>query len=162
MSGCADGRHEQPKTSEVELRAVSVGKAVGGLGAAAGESVRRGCVCEWLSVCGDFFFFQAEDGIRYLTVTGVQTCALPICRALRLALVLHLAERAQAAGLDGCVASPREIRPLRTLLPRGWVIVTPGIRPAGEIGRASCRGRGEISVGAVSLKKKKEKQWGWG
>src|SRR5450432_1652124 len=25
-----------------------------------------------------FFFFQAEDGIRYLIVTGVQTCALPI------------------------------------------------------------------------------------
>src|SRR2546427_2026469 len=30
-----------------------------------------------LLVC--FFFFQAEDGIRDLTVTGVQTCALPIC-----------------------------------------------------------------------------------
>src|SRR2546430_8679299 len=30
-----------------------------------------------------FFFFQAEDGIRDLTVTGVQTCALPIsCREL--------------------------------------------------------------------------------
>src|SRR2546427_8816765 len=28
-----------------------------------------------------FFFFQAEDGIRDLTVTGVQTCALPIYRA---------------------------------------------------------------------------------
>src|SRR2546430_12217798 len=27
----------------------------------------------------DLFFFQAEDGIRDLTVTGVQTCALPIC-----------------------------------------------------------------------------------
>src|SRR2546430_17082423 len=26
----------------------------------------------------DVFFFQAEDGIRDLTVTGVQTCALPI------------------------------------------------------------------------------------
>src|SRR5450432_4732746 len=26
-----------------------------------------------------FFFFQAEDGIRGLIVTGVQTCALPIC-----------------------------------------------------------------------------------
>src|SRR5215211_1694043 len=26
------------------------------------------------------FFFQAEDGIRYHCVTGVQTCALPICR----------------------------------------------------------------------------------
>src|SRR5216684_4632141 len=24
------------------------------------------------------FFFQAEDGIRYVAVTGVQTCALPI------------------------------------------------------------------------------------
>src|SRR6266536_5098548 len=27
-----------------------------------------------------FFFFQAEDGIRDPLVTGVQTCALPICR----------------------------------------------------------------------------------
>src|SRR5688572_32667072 len=31
--------------------------------------------------CSFFFFFQAEDGIRDLTVTGVQTCALPICIA---------------------------------------------------------------------------------
>src|SRR2546430_4490128 len=30
---------------------------------------------------GFFFFFQAEDGIRDLTVTGVQTCALPILPA---------------------------------------------------------------------------------
>src|SRR5580658_1699577 len=29
-----------------------------------------------------FFFFQAEDGIRDYKVTGVQTCALPICRIL--------------------------------------------------------------------------------
>src|SRR2546422_9367128 len=27
------------------------------------------------------FFFQAEDGIRDVAVTGVQTCALPICAA---------------------------------------------------------------------------------
>src|SRR5699024_11751529 len=27
---------------------------------------------------GEFFFFQAEDGIRDRNVTGVQTCALPI------------------------------------------------------------------------------------
>ena len=26
-----------------------------------------------------YFFFQAEDGIRDYKVTGVQTCALPIC-----------------------------------------------------------------------------------
>src|SRR5216684_5477264 len=30
----------------------------------------------WLWSC--FFFFQAEDGIRDVAVTGVQTCALPI------------------------------------------------------------------------------------
>src|SRR5207245_6653888 len=30
-----------------------------------------------------FFFFQAEDGIRDATVTGVQTCALPICSRAR-------------------------------------------------------------------------------
>src|SRR6266516_6140786 len=33
----------------------------------------RVCSCFWL-----FVFFQAEDGIRCRTVTGVQTCALPI------------------------------------------------------------------------------------
>src|SRR2546421_2084572 len=31
-----------------------------------------------MSVFALFFFFQAEDGIRDLIVTGVQTCALPI------------------------------------------------------------------------------------
>src|SRR5437762_4922643 len=30
------------------------------------------------SLAGEFFFFQAEDGIRGTSVTGVQTCALPI------------------------------------------------------------------------------------
>src|SRR2546430_8550039 len=34
--------------------------------------------CVWWEVPRFFFFFQAEDGIRDLTVTGVQTCALPI------------------------------------------------------------------------------------
>src|SRR5207245_7826239 len=34
-------------------------------------------------VCLCFFFFQAEDGIRDATVTGVQTCALPISHRTR-------------------------------------------------------------------------------
>src|SRR2546429_2942348 len=32
----------------------------------------------WSMHCFVFFFFQAEDGIRDVAVTGVQTCALPI------------------------------------------------------------------------------------
>src|SRR5688572_32702653 len=38
------------------------------------------CLKKWYFF---FFFFQAEDGIRDLTVTGVQTCALPISRHTR-------------------------------------------------------------------------------
>src|SRR5260370_5473899 len=33
-----------------------------------------------------FFFFQAEDGIRDSSVTGVQTCALPICLGAQVGL----------------------------------------------------------------------------
>src|SRR2546421_5854776 len=44
------------------------------------------CFCS-LPICNIFvlffFFFQAEDGIRDLIVTGVQTCALPIFTELR-------------------------------------------------------------------------------
>src|SRR2546429_746630 len=36
-----------------------------------------------------FFFFQAEDGIRDVVVTGVQTCALPISRGVRPGLTLN-------------------------------------------------------------------------
>src|SRR3712207_8285525 len=36
------------------------------------------------SLCVFFFFFQAEDGIRDIGVTGVQTCALPICNVREL------------------------------------------------------------------------------
>jgi len=48
--------------------------------------------------------------------------------------VLHLAARAAEAGLDGVVASPREIRALRVAMDRRFVIVTPGIRPADAAG----------------------------
>src|SRR5256885_3898914 len=41
-----------------------------------------------------FFFFQAEDGIRDYKVTGVQTCALPISVASRLAGRRGISDRA--------------------------------------------------------------------
>src|SRR5215203_6886886 len=43
-------------------------------------------MCVFVCVVGTrcfFFFFQAEDGIRDIGVTGVQTCALPICSRSR-------------------------------------------------------------------------------
>src|SRR2546429_91803 len=36
------------------------------------------CTFQELEAVSFFFFFQAEDGIRDVAVTGVQTCALPI------------------------------------------------------------------------------------
>src|SRR5258708_29567532 len=36
------------------------------------------CLIFSYSISLQLFFFQAEDGIRYDLVTGVQTCALPI------------------------------------------------------------------------------------
>src|SRR5207248_8781546 len=49
-----------------------------------------------------FFFFQAEDGIRDRTVTGVQTCALPISALL--AMVLGLTAVASAEEFTGFIA----------------------------------------------------------
>src|SRR5438046_4031840 len=52
-----------------------------------------------------FFFFQAEDGIRDWSVTGVQTCALPICdirRKIERCVALDL-----AANVTDDAAKPR-------------------------------------------------------
>src|SRR2546429_8877141 len=104
-----------------------------------------------------FFFFQAEDGIRDVAVTGVQTCALPICvrqvveppprRDVRLARELRCAVRRE--------------RLRRENLPRRGgrgVAVERAARRREEIGRGAGRGRGESSGGAGSFKKKKRSE----
>src|SRR5256886_7781584 len=94
--------------------------------------------------CGElysfFFFFQAEDGIRDLTVTGVQTCALPIyCLTLH-QLVEHwghdINERRIVclllAGPDLIIVDVIEVPMSRLTDKRGG---------ESKIGRASCRER---------------------
>src|SRR5256886_13365613 len=89
---------------------------------------------------GFFFFFQAEDGIRDLTVTGVQTCALPISHRT-------LAARRGRAAIPR--VPPRGARRLADLEREPVLQAAPAERPARahrqgagvEIGRASCRER---------------------
>src|SRR5207248_6658155 len=77
------------------------------------------------------FFFQAEDGIRDRTVTGVQTCALPIsCR---------LSARIDRHGVH-LGAELHDHAPARA------------VRARSQIGRASCRERVWVVVGAGSVK----------
>src|SRR5689334_25246998 len=73
------------------------------------------------------FFFQAEDGIRDGTVTGVETCALPISEVLRKdhcrEELVHLGIRRRlVAWLDGQVRvvtpNPQRERQLENVLPR--------------------------------------------
>src|SRR5260370_42651487 len=81
-----------------------------------------------------FFFFQAEDGIRDSSVTGVQTCALPI------------SIDKQLRSLRGGGRWEAVVRSLP--LVAHWLV----------IGRASCRERGKISVVAVSLNRKPSRE----
>src|SRR2546429_1442877 len=53
-----------------------------------------------------FFFFQAEDGIRDVAVTGVQTCALPISRCQRTSRV----ERHDQSLSGNGYANPGQVR----------------------------------------------------
>src|SRR5437762_14122343 len=83
------------------------------------------------------FFFQAEDGIRDTSVTGVQTCALPISSRRAAGSADRRAARAPRRASEDGVEEGRE-----------------RLDSGGEIGRASCRERVQILAVAVALKKK--------
>src|SRR5437764_15474826 len=83
-----------------------------------------------------FFFFQAEDGIRDTSVTGVQTCALPISPDARIRLDL---KRSLASGVVfGIIwrcGPPKNRIPTNHDQNKSPV----PLRPFSKIGRASCR-----------------------
>src|SRR2546429_1320811 len=86
------------------------------------------------------FFFQAEDGIRDVAVTGVQTCALPIL----VEPVGNEQSFTENAWIGHTLAIGDEVR-LRITGPCGRCVMTTlaqGELPKdSEIGRASCRER---------------------
>src|SRR3989440_3312185 len=81
-------------------------------------------------LCIGFFFFQAEDGIRDLIVTGVQTCALPISSRRR-----HT--RSDRDWSSDVCSSDRSEEHTSELQSRSDLVC----RLLLEIGRASCRER---------------------
>src|SRR2546430_5275206 len=85
------------------------------------------------------FFFQAEDGIRDLTVTGVQTCALPISRTLvRWLNAAPIANESGASRASSMARLSRASDTSETTAP----FASPSIaRTIAQIGRASCRER---------------------
>src|SRR2546430_7657596 len=87
-----------------------------------------------------FFFFQAEDGIRDLTVTGVQTCALPIWRLSCPSSSRGACRRVADAGQYGLT---RTVPAAGARMSRaaGHQDTPPDMPRAAEIGRASCRER---------------------
>src|SRR5256886_9998599 len=97
--------------------------------------------CCWLSLTNCVFFFQAEDGIRDLTVTGVQTCALPISDGAR-------KPPDRVFGLGGGDPPRAPVGARRVVIPAfrgsGQILSHPRLEIAAigfEIGRASCRER---------------------
>src|SRR5690606_39629155 len=84
------------------------------------------------------FLFQADGGIRDFHVTGVQTCALPIFLRRLARLREHESYAVDAGPL--IQRAPGKLRP------------QVGTDQRREIGRASCRERVGIPVGAVAAK----------
>src|SRR5258706_8345658 len=60
-----------------------------------------------------FFFFQAEDGIRDWSVTGVQTCALPIYSASGTQTILATLAQRLGVSMDGIDSSQAARQPAR-------------------------------------------------
>src|SRR2546421_1232569 len=87
-----------------------------------------------------FFFFQAEDGIRDLIVTGVQTCALPISSQSNGYRQLEMHVRKGIREVDETLlVSPEGYKPPLQIVRRDLISADEELLK--QIGRASCRER---------------------
>ncbi|MBI1763222.1 MAG: orotidine-5'-phosphate decarboxylase [Acidobacteria bacterium] len=84
--------------------------------------------------------FAAREGVARPLILGVTILTSHTPESLRelgierelAAQVVHLAKLCDEAGLDGVVASPQEIAPIRAAVHNpSFVLLTPGVRPAG-------------------------------
>src|SRR5438874_9199962 len=105
-----------------------------------------------------FFFFQAEDGIRDLYVTGVQTCALPISGETGPTGAVGIAGETGPTGATGIAG---ETGPTGAVGINGDTGSTGPIGDTGangsKIGRASCRKECRSRCMTKDEKKKKNK-----
>src|SRR5258708_29130340 len=85
-----------------------------------------------------FFFFQAEDGIRDDLVTGVQTCALPICLSVSCGHWLpQLTDRPASVRRENQRLPPRSVRQPAVQFPRAHQLERSEERRVGK----ECRSR---------------------
>src|SRR2546430_11962446 len=91
-------------------------------------------------LCVYFFYFQAEDGIRDLTVTGVQTCALPILYRAVMKAFMDAKERFRPHLRPADVLAA--VRGGEGLEPVEQTEIDSALTQLCEIGRESCRERG--------------------
>src|SRR5438093_12352953 len=78
-------------------------------------------LCVFKEVIRLIFFFQAEDGIRYWSVTGVQTCALPILEHMGRAIYEGIYDpQSPLASADGIRQDRSEERRVGKECKAGW------------------------------------------
>ena len=124
--------HDIPNTvARATVEACRLGVKMVNVHALGGPTMMRETVAAVDECC-------AAEGLRrpiLLAVTILTSSDQETLRAVGIErpveeMVPHLARLAQQAGLDGVVASPREVPLIRQVCGADFVIVTPGVRPA--------------------------------
>ncbi len=115
--------HDIPNTAKHAIaEAAALGASIATVHAAGGQAMLEACAHDRLLVLG-VTILTSLDGAELQRIGFAGT---PVENAVRLARL------ARSSGLRGVVASPHEIAPIRAACGTDFVILTPGIRPAGS------------------------------